>query len=229
MAEEKKRKKIKTLSEEGGEEEPWLTTYADTMTLLMTFFVLLFSMSKLDPVKAEQFGNAMGKPTPGGPGGAAKTYTLSEVFREVVKVVEQEKLKDVIQVETSPRGVCIKIPSEISFQSGSADLNPNIFPILDRLDVMIRKSAFPIAIEGHTDSDPIKSPTYPSNWELSSARAAQVVRYFSDRGIPSNRFQAVGYSDTRPRSAGKTIDEANSTDEKKSQNRRVEIFFLTVG
>ncbi|MDD5766473.1 MAG: flagellar motor protein MotB [Candidatus Marinimicrobia bacterium] len=227
MAEENKRRKIK--SESSGEEESWLTTYADMMTLLMTFFVLLFSMSKLDPVKLEQFGSSVGDALGGGPGGKAKTYTLSEVFREVVKVVEQEKLKDIIQVETSPRGVCIKIPSEISFQSGSADLNPNIFPILDKLDVMIRKSAFPIAIEGHTDSDPIKSPTYPSNWELSSARAAQVVRYFSDRGVPSNRFQAVGYSDTRPRSAGKTIDEANSTDEKKSQNRRVEIFFLTVG
>lgn len=228
MAEEKKRKKIKSL---GGkdEEEPWLTTYADMMTLLMTFFVLLFSMSKLDPVKLEQFGSSVGDALGGGPGGKAKTYTLTEVFKEVVKVIEEEKLKDVIQVETSARGVCIKIPSEISFQSGSADLNPNIFPILDKLDIMIRKSVFPIAIEGHTDSDPIKSQLYPSNWELSSARASQVVRYFSNRGIPSNRFQAVGYADTRPRSAGKTIEDANSTNEKKSQNRRVEIFFLTIG
>ncbi|PIS27164.1 MAG: hypothetical protein COT43_12020 [Candidatus Marinimicrobia bacterium CG08_land_8_20_14_0_20_45_22] len=227
MAEEEKRKKIKSLDGKD-EEEPWLTTYADMMTLLMTFFVLLFSMSKLDPVKLEQFGSSVGNVL-GGPSPKAKTYTLTEIFKEVVNVIEEEKLKDVIQVETSARGVCIKIPSEISFQSGSADLNPSIFPILDKLDIMIRKSIFPIAIEGHTDSDPIQSQMYPSNWELSAARSAQVVRYFSGRGIPPNRFQAVGYSDTRPRSAGKTVEEANSTIEKKSQNRRVEIFFLTVG
>ena len=94
---------------------------------------------------------------------------------------------------------------------------------------MIAQSKFPIAIEGHTDNVPIKSDVFPSNWELSSARAAQVVRYFVGLGLPSDRFRAIGYSDTRPRATGKTIEEANQTEEQRAQNRRVEIFFLTIG
>jgi len=93
---------------------------------------------------------------------------------------------------------------------------------------MMLNSIFPIGIEGHTDNEPISSPIYPSNWELSSARAAQVVRYYIARGVPGDRFQAIGLSDTKPRAEGKTVTEANSTAEKRAMNRRVEIFFLTM-
>ncbi|RKY53539.1 MAG: flagellar motor protein MotB, partial [Candidatus Neomarinimicrobiota bacterium] len=134
----------------------------------------------------------------------------------------------VIEVETSPRGVAIKIPSEITFESGSAVLDPRIYPILDKLEPLIRKSVFPIAVEGHTDNVPITSNTYPSNWELSSARACEVVKYYIRRGVDPKRFQAIGYAYTRPRAPGKTIEEANSTEAKRAQNRRVEIVFLTM-
>lgn len=226
MAEEQQKRKKRIISKGGEEQEPWLVTYSDLMTLLMTFFVLLFAMSTIDPVKLEQFGDSVGKAL--GKKKEAQKFSLAEIYKEVVNVVEEEDLKDVIEVETSARGVAIKIPSEISFASGSADLDPRIFPILNKFEPMIKKSVFPIAIEGHTDNVPIFSDVYPSNWELSSARASQVVRYFINRNIPSDRFQAIGYGDTRPRAPGRTIEEANNTKEKMSQNRRVEIFFLTM-
>ncbi|MBN2602485.1 MAG: flagellar motor protein MotB [Candidatus Marinimicrobia bacterium] len=227
MAEEVKRKK-KNLQEDvvGEEAEPWLLTYGDMMTLLMTFFVLLFSMSTIDPVKLEQFsdsvGQALGKKT------KAKKYSLAEIYTDVVKVIEDENLQDQIQVETSERGVAIKIPSEISFGVGSADLNPRIYSILNKFEDMMKKSTYPIAIEGHTDNIPMRSAMFPSNWELSTSRAAQVVRYYIARGVPPERFQAIGYADTRPRAPGATIGEANSSPDRMAMNRRVEIFFLTI-
>jgi len=227
MAEEVVRKKKNLHVEEHGEEaEPWLLTYGDMMTLLMTFFVLLFSMSTIDPVKLEQFsdsvGQALGKKT------KAKKYSLAEIYKDVVKVIEDENLQDQIQVETSERGVAIKIPSEISFGVGSADLDPRIYSILNKFEDMMKKSTYPIAIEGHTDNVPMRSAMFPSNWELSASRAAQVVRYYIARGVPAERFQAIGYADTRPRAPGATIEEANSTPERMAMNRRVEIFFLTI-
>ncbi len=207
-------------------DEPWLVTYGDMMTLLMTFFVLLFSMSTIDPVKLEQFTDSVGQAL--GKKKSTQRYSLAEIYNEVVEVIEEENLKDQIQVETSPRGVSIQIPSEISFPSGSADLDPQIYTILNKFETMMRKSVYPIAIEGHTDNVPISSAKYPSNWELSAARAAQVVRYFIRRGIPPDRFKAIGYADTRPRSEGASIADANATAEKRTQNRRVEIFFLTM-
>jgi len=214
-------------SSSGGEDEPWLVTYGDMMTLLMTFFVLMFSMSSIDPVKLESFGDSVNKAM-GKTQKKSQQFSMKEIYKEVTQVIEQEKLKGVIEVETSPRGVSIKIPSAISFSSGSADLDPRIFPILNKFEPMIRQSKFPIAIEGHTDSDPIKSGTFPSNWELSAARSAQVVRYFISLGLDPVRFQAIGYAETRPRAPGRNIQEANLTPEQKAQNRRVEIFFLTL-
>lgn len=226
MAEESAKKKKKVLKgENGGEDEPWLVTYGDMMTLLMTFFVLLFSMSTIDPVKLEQFSDSVGKAL--GKKVKSQKYSLAEIYQDVVKVIEEEDLKDQIQVETSEKGVAIKIPSEISFAVGSADLNPRIYPILNKFESMMKRSQYPIAIEGHTDNVPIYSDMYPSNWELSAARATQVVRYYIDRGVPMERFQAIGYAATQPRAQGATIDEANSTSAKRAMNRRVEIFFLT--
>jgi len=215
--------------EAGGEDEPWLVTYSDMMTLLMTFFVLMFSISSIDPVKLEQLGDSVGKALGGAKKKTTQQFSMKEIYDKVTDVIEQEQLKGVIEVEASTRGVSIKIPSAISFASGSANLDPRIFPILNKFAPMITQSKFPIAIEGHTDSVPIKSDLYPSNWELSTARSAQVVRYFIDLGLPADRFRAIGYAETRPRAPGVTVGDANQTEDQRAQNRRVEIIFLTIG
>ena len=227
MAEETAKKKKRNLHQEksGEETEPWLLTYGDMMTLLMTFFVLLFSISTIDPVKLARLSDAMSEAAGAEP---IETYNLVDIYEDVIEVIKTEHLEDQIDVDTSDRGVAIKIPSEISFSVGSADLDPRIYNILNKFEDMIKKSDYPIAIEGHTDNIPMSSVQFPSNWELSTARASQVVQYYINRGISPKRFQAIGYADTRPRAPGATIAEANSTREYQSMNRRVEIFFLTM-
>ena len=111
--------------------------------------------------------------------------------------------------------------SDILFKIGSADLDPRIFPILDKFKPTIMNSIFQIALEGHTDSDPINSPIFPSNWELSTARASKVVSYYISIGVEPDRFRAIGFADTRPKAP-------NDNSVNKKINRRVEMTFLSI-
>lgn len=212
---EKSKKKKQTDSEE------WLTTYADMMTLLMTFFVLLFSMSTLDPIKMEQFGEAMGKAMGKKKVDTSGRVSLLQISKDVQQIVDDQQMEDYVEVSHSYRGVTIGIKSDILFEKGSADLNPNIYSILDKFRPTIEQSIYQIAVEGHTDSDPINSPLYPSNWELSTARASKVVNYYIRTGVPPDRFRAIGFADTRPKMP-------NSSVENKKANRRVEMTFLAI-
>lgn len=214
------KKKIPLPSEETDTDE-WLVTYSDIMTLLMTFFVLLFSMSTIDPVKIEQFGEAMGKELGKKTSESTGRVSLAQIDRDVKEIINEENLSEFVDVHHSYRGVTISIVADILFQRGSSELNPQVYPILDKFIPKIRNSIYQIAVEGHTDSDPIHSEKYPSNWELSAARASQVVNYYISKNIDAVRFRAIGFAHTRPK-------EPNTTPDNKSQNRRVEITFLAI-
>lgn len=203
------------------ESEEWLTTYADMMTLLMTFFVLLFSMATLDPMKMEQFGESMNESIGKKENQPQGRVSLLQISRDVEKIIDSEQISDYVEVSHSYRGVTVSFVSDILFERGKADLNPQVFSILDAFIPTIQNSVYKIAIEGHTDSDPIHSELYPSNWELSTARAAKVVNYYISHGIDSDRFQAIGFADTKPKKDNTTVDN-------KRANRRVEITFLSV-
>lgn len=201
------------------ETEPWLMTYGDMMTLLMTFFVLLFAMSSIDPVKLEQFADGIG-----GLQGASKTKSertsLSALYEAMKEIVQEENLQDVVNVESGRFGVKMNIPSELTFSTGAADLTAQLQPFLIKLVPKIKGSIFPVAIIGHTDSDPIRTAQFPSNWELSAARSSAVARFFIEQGVASDRLLAIGKADTEPLAP-------NTTPENKAKNRRVEIQFLT--
>jgi len=201
--------------------EEWLTTYADMMTLLMTFFVLLFSMSTLDPMKMEQFSDAMGKALGKKKAQQQGRVSLLQISKDVQQIIEEQNMEDFVEVSTSYRGITIGIKSDILFERGSASLNPNIFPILDKFLPTIKNSEYQIAVEGHTDSDPIRSEIFPSNWELSTSRASKVVNYYISVGVDPHRFRAIGFADTRPK-------EPNDSVENKKANRRVEMTFLSI-
>jgi len=209
------------VSQEETESEEWLVTYADMMTLLMTFFVLLFSMSTIDPVKIEQFGEAMGKELGKKVSQVDGRVSLAQIDRDVKEIINQENIEQYVDVHHSHRGVTISIVADLLFARGSAELNPQVYPILDKFIPKIDNSIYQIAVEGHTDSDPIRSPLYPSNWELSAARASKVVNYYLSQGLEPERFRAIGFAHTRPKAP-------NTTPENKSQNRRVEITFLAI-
>ncbi len=215
----------------------WFATFADMMTLLLAFFVLLAAISTIDPVKLQEMADAMGKKV-GKKTKHAKAMNLADIKKAVDKMVkDNQDLQKNVEISTSPKGVTIGISSDISFGSGSADLQPGIISILRKLLPTINdpSNKFPIAIEGHTDSDPLPphiQTKYASNWELSAARAAGVVRKLIELGVDPIRLEAVGLAEYLPRDrptdrvlTRKMIPRYNRNEVAKAKNRRVEVTF----
>lgn len=203
-------------ADEGG----WLTTFADMMTLLMTFFVLLFAMSTIDPVKLEQFGQSLGEHE--GSRKKSKKVSLSQINQEVKKLVTDQQLQQQVKVRMDARGVTLEIASDLAFDVGSATLSGAIKQFLVKLVSTMEKATYAIAVEGHTDNVPMRSVQFPSNWELSASRASAVITYLTSQGIEPDKFRAIGFGDTAPKVA-------NDTAENRAKNRRVDITFLTIG
>jgi chemotaxis protein MotB len=216
----------------------WLTTYADMMTLLFAFFVLLYSMSSPDPVKMSQIQDAMEKAA--GKEGTLQTQNqVKENFEEIIQALGIEKSTNII---SDPRGVAIEMDGDICFGSGSTNIKGTLQSILNEAanKILINKEDYRmVIIEGHTDSDKIPTKLqkiYPTNWELSAARASKVVNYLITQGVNSGRLQASGYADRWPAEAtwfdvrsGKitdqTITEYNFSEQQKQKNRRIKIVF----
>ena len=216
------------------EEQSWLLTYADMMTLLFAFFVLLFSLSTIDPVKVSQLQDGMGdKP---------ELKSFNEITKEFEEIIEELNIEDQAKVSRDPRGVTLEIDGDICFQSASTTLHDKLIQVLDlAAQKVLAQSDDPrlITVEGHTDSAPIPkglTHIFPTNWELSSARASKVVNYLIDIGVNSGKLQASGYADRWPASlswydvrSGQVNDsiimENNKTEEQKKLNRRIKIVF----
>ncbi|MDY6949922.1 MAG: OmpA family protein [Thermodesulfobacteriota bacterium] len=212
----------------GGSAANWLCTFNDLMTLLMVFFVLLFTMGSIDTRKLKSFSGLLqaglgvleaGKQTQVGvvePVRAIRTMTNDEI-RDYIKGLH---FPEGIEAEGSEDEIRITLDDSIFFQSGVAHINRSALPILDKITEMIRNTSHHVRVEGHTDDDPIHTPVYPSNWELSMARAVNVLKYFVHRGrIKPERFSAAGYGQSRPLYP-------NDTPEHKANNRRVVIILV---
>lgn len=125
-------------------------------------------------------------------------------------------VRERVQVATTPDTVNLIIKDEVLFDRGSADIKPEAHRVLDDIAALLARNAYSVSIEGHTDDLPIQTARYPSNWDLSVARATQVTRYLIGRGIDRQRLRAVGYADTRPLDAAATA-------EARARNRRVSL------
>lgn len=126
-----------------------------------------------------------------------------------------------VSVGVDREGVVVRVSGSYLFDSGRAELKPNSLGVLDAIAAELRPLVNDIRVDGHTDSTPIDSPRYPTNWELSSARALAVTRYFSETsGIRAGRLMAAGFGEFRPLVP-------NDTREHRAQNRRVEIHLLS--
>ena len=219
----------------------WFGTFADMMTLLFAFFVLLAAISTIDPVKLQNMADGMGKSVGKKKELDNQAMSLGDIHKEAVKMVEEmekdpETGEKPVEVTTSPKGVTIGISSDVSFRSGSAETKPEFLEILKKILPTVQESYFQIAVEGHTDSDQLPKALriqYPSNWELSGARAAAVVRLLISLGVDPTRLEAVGYGEFVPRDRKNTellssdlVQKYNSNPQQKARNRRVEITFL---
>ncbi|MBL8393758.1 MAG: flagellar motor protein MotD [Candidatus Accumulibacter sp.] len=230
--------------EERDNHERWLVSYADFITLLFAFFVVMYALSSVNEGKYRILSNSMisafrnvtvnsvGQtptviPTPA----AAKT-NLSSKSSEPVRQKERDKMRNVaknilevmaplieqgkVRVLETSRGVSIEINDSILFSPGQALLQPPLAKAMQSVAEVLVASDFPITIEGHTDNVPISTAQFPSNWELSAVRATTVLRLFADAGIAAERLTAIGYADTRP-------VEPNVLADGRARNRRVTI------
>ncbi len=146
-----------------------------------------------------------------------------EMMKEISKYVENQDLQDEVEVKATPRGVVVRVKEGALYQSGKAELDEKSKEILDKISGIHGKYAESVQIEGHTDNIPMKSKQYPSNWELSTARAIAAMHYMSEEGgVDKGKIGVAGYADSQPL-------ESNDTPEGRNKNRRVEFVFTRKG
>ena len=179
------------------DESNWLVSYADMMTLLCGFFIIMFSLAKIDPPKFDILQEQLAKQT-----GAPVTSPTKEMGRFVTSLLDQADVKKYATITTEPGEANITFQSTLFFNTLSATLLPEGENALKKIIEHMKQSEgdrrYNIVVEGHTDSRPITDGPYPSNWELSSARASTVIRLFIAQGYAPERLTAIGYADTRP-------------------------------
>lgn len=202
--------------------DDWLTSYADLVTLLMTFFVLLVSISAIDASKYEQIAKSFSAGSEVHP----PQKNLNELYRELTMMLREENLTGRVEAKKTPTGIAISVPGAYLFGSGSAEISEHALPLIRRLADIIRAVPYQIAIEGHTDDVPIHSREFPSNWELSAARASRIVRFMIDHGVDSRRLRATGFADTRPVAPNIDPKTGEASEPNRARNRRVVIRFL---
>jgi chemotaxis protein MotB len=224
----------------------WLISYADFITLLFAFFVVMYAVSAVNEQKyrvvAESLGGAFGKVTVGGqaPPAPPATEVPPEVRAQLERnrLVQEEaahmnsvasSLLDVlgplvqegkVRITQGRRGVSIEINANVLFQPGKADLEPGSLEVLRAVAERLRDEPFNVEVTGHTDLLPISNSSFASNWELSAVRATSVVRHLTANGIAPERMQAIGREATRPVAP-------NNTPEGRARNRRVELMILS--
>ncbi len=239
----------------------WLATFADLMSLLMCFFVLLLSFSEMDLQKFKQVAGSMDKAfgiqreikadvVPKGTSVITQEYSpgipqptvikimkqnteddnrnelrmntsisenVEELVAELEERLEQEIDDEVLEIVVHDDGVMIRVREADAFPSGNAELQADFVPVLDKIKSILNQSDGRIVVGGHTDSDPISTVAYPSNWVLSAARAASVVHYLSKINFTDpSRIEIRAYADTKPVAP-------NDTRENRARNRRIEI------
>lgn len=201
--------------------EDWIITYADAITLLMAFFVMLLNFSKIDIPMFEEV--AAGIKNEIGMGGDPEVTPTQMMKIDIQDVVYTMQADEVINVGTDSQGVVIELASSAFYVPGSADIRPEAFPVLRKLAQTLdspRYQTYIIEVEGHTDDDPIHTARYPSNWELSAGRATGVVRLFIEQGMDASRMKASGFAEGRPKVPNRDASGAPIR-ENQATNRRV--------
>lgn len=233
----------------------WMVTFSDMMTLILVFFILLFSMSQINVKKfeaiaesfrsreifdfqpsikdfenpAEQTSTNTELPvdrenTPSKGQGESNDDqnkdSLDELVKDVKSFLETNDMTKDITADRTDRGVVLTLQEQVLFETGNAEIIQAGRPFLDKVGQLLDNIPNYVKVEGHTDDRPISTFRYPSNWELSAARASSVIRYLTeDEPLSGSRFTAVGYGATRPIAP-------NNSPENWNKNRRVEIVIL---
>jgi chemotaxis protein MotB len=231
--------------EEHENHERWLVSYADFITLLFAFFVVMYAISQVNEGKYRVLANSLNQAFSVIPGAAAGPQvevpgrlvavpkkSPEEIRMEQLKRRNMERMRSMaraimdalaplvkggqVRVTEGPIGITVEINASVLFQPGEARLEAEAVRALTAIAQILASSDFPIIVEGHTDNVPITTMQFPSNWELSGVRASSVVRLFTSEGVAAKRLSATGYADQRP-----IAD--NESPEGRARNRRVAI------
>jgi len=233
----------------GGTREKWVLPYADFVTVLLCFFIIMYSLSSVDAEKFAALARALQHALGGrgtvlieapdasiGPDAhypieidrgismvhdASFLAQIASVQQQVQALIEEAGLAAQIETSVEERGLVISVQDTVLFHTGSAELTPQAREVMDKLGLILLQTPNYIRIEGHTDNVPINTPRFPSNWELSAARATSVVQYLISRhNFPPERLSATGYGEYRPKAS-------NATAEGRQKNRRVDFVILS--
>ncbi len=210
----------------------WMATFSDLLSLLLTFFVLLFAMKSVDEGKLEEtlsyfrmggigilesgdFMPIMKERSP-----EIKKQIIPISAGDLNNILKKKNLGEKVVASSQRKGLVVALPSALLFDSGTADLNSGADEVLTEIVDLLEMTKFNFEVRGHTDDLPISSKRYASNWDLSIARAGKVLRVLTDTGrLAPDRFSIVGYGASRP-------IVKNNTPENRAANRRVEIMLL---
>lgn len=226
----------------------WLISYADFITLLFAFFVVMYAISAVNENKyrilASSLGSAFGKtdttaveiPVPQLPAVTLPPEVRQRTLKQQQAIEEQAHMTEVasslldvmaplvkegkVRVTQSRRGVSIEINANVLFAPGSADLEPQSLAVLRAVADKLKNEPFNLEVTGHTDNIPISNSSFVSNWELSAVRATSVVRLLADSGLAPARLSAIGREASQPIAS-------NDTAEGRARNRRVELMILS--
>lgn len=199
----------------------WMDTFGDMVSLLLCFFIMLASISKIDATIFEQVQSGMAKDI----GGKSTERPIETMKQEVSQAVQTMSTEDAIDVGTDERGLVLNLVSGAMFKPSSADIRDEMKPVLKEIvDTLSqpRFTAYNIEIQGHTDDTPIKNAQFPSNWDLSAARALATQRLFMEFGLSSSRMSIGAFADNRPRAPNHSPD-GTTYPENQAMNRRVQI------
>jgi chemotaxis protein MotB len=233
--------------------ERWLVSYADFITLMFAFFVVMFASSQTDKARAQRVSDSVkdalnkggvtsavheilggtvdekgkGNAQMKGPGGSQKVSAQPAVLAELLPSMQylnkelQAEINDgKIEMHLEPRGLVLSLRQAAFFPSGEDTIDPKTYPIVEKIAQTIRALPNSVRLEGHTDSVPIHTARFHSNWELSAARSIGMMELLSERfEIPRQRMAIAGYADTAP------VD-SNDTPEGRAHNRRVDVVIL---
>lgn len=224
--------------------ERWLVSYADFITLLFAFFVVMYALSSVSEGKyrvlSESLGSAFGNkatgtaasPHPSLPGAVSLPIVAKEaepaekqreqmrgIARDMRNVLDSLVRDGQVRVTQSNRGISVEINASVLFASGQALLRADSIRALREVARVLAAAGQSIQVEGYTDDAPISTPQFPSNWELSAARASSVVRLFIESGVAEHRLSVVGFGPNRSVASNETADG-------RTRNRRVTVMIL---
>lgn len=216
----------------------WLLTYADLITLLLAFFIVMYSMSRVDAGKFKMVTEALSSVLKGSvefraatTGNIPSELLINKRLKKGDLIILKKQIDEIsrqlglgmqLSTELQTRGLVIHISESTFFDLGKADLKLKAKNILDLISIQLLKVPNHIRVEGHTDNLPINTPKFPSNWELSTTRATVCLRYLIEKhNFPPERISALGYAEYRPIAS-------NKTEQGRTKNRRVDIVVLAL-